>query len=145
MRNILLTTAQDVCGIIRQPPRHKETWWWNEEVAKAVKNKREMFENWQKNKTSQNGELYRVAKRNCRRSIAISKKAKSQEFADELDCEEGRRRVFRIAKQLARDGQDVVNVNCLKDKSGKVVVDNEEIKNLERLYGTPIKLRKYWG
>ena len=43
MRDILLTTAKDVCGISRQPPRHKETWWWNEEVAKAVINKRKMF------------------------------------------------------------------------------------------------------
>ena len=130
MRDILLTTAKDVCGISRQPPRHKETWWWNEEVAKAVKNKREIFKNWQKNKTNQNREHYREAKRNCKKSIAIAKKAKSEKFADELDCEEGRRRVFRIAKQLARDGQDVVNVNCLKDKSGKVVVDNEEIKRI---------------
>ena len=40
MRDILLTTAQDACGISGQPPRHKETWWWNEEMAKAVKNKR---------------------------------------------------------------------------------------------------------
>ena len=134
MRDILLTTAQDVCGISRQPPRHKETWWWNEEVAKAVKNKREMFKNWQKNKTSQNGEHYREAKRNCKKSIAIAKKAKSQEFSDELDCEDGRRRVFRIAKQLARDGQDVVNVNCLKDKSGRVVIDNEEIKRIWKDY-----------
>ena len=51
------------------------------------------------------------------------KKAKSQQFADELGCEDGRRRVFHIAKQLARDGQDVMNVNCLTDKSGKVAVD----------------------
>ena len=42
--------------------------------------------------------------------------------------------MYRIAKQLARDGQDVVNVNCLKDKSGKVVVDNEEIKKIWKDY-----------
>ena len=59
-------------------------------MAKAVKNKREMFKNWQKNKTSQNGEHYREAKRNCKKSIAIAKKDKSEEFADELDSEEGR-------------------------------------------------------
>ena len=86
MRDILLTTAKDVCGISRQPASHKETWWCHEKVAKAVKNKRRMFKNWQKNRTSQNGELYHVAKRN----IAIAKKAKSQELAAELDSEEGR-------------------------------------------------------
>ena len=67
-------------------------------------------------------ESYIVKQRNCKRSVA---KAKIQEFADELDSEEGRRRVFRIAKQLARDGQDIVNVNCLRDKGGKVAVDKK--------------------
>ena len=62
------------------------------------------------------------------------KKAKNQEFADELYSEEGRRRVFRIAKQLARDGRDVVNVNCLKGKSGKMVVENEEMKRIWKDY-----------
>ena len=45
-----------------------------------------MFKKLQENRTSQNGELYHVAKRN----IAIAKKAKSQELAAELDSEEGR-------------------------------------------------------
>ena len=59
-------------------------------MAKAVKDKRQMFKTWQKNKTNQYGELYREAKRNCKKSIAIAKKATSQEIADELDCEEGK-------------------------------------------------------
>ena len=84
-----------------------------------MKNKREAFKNWQKNRTSQNGELYCEVKKNCKKSIATAKEVKSQEFADELDSDEGRRIVFRISQQSARDGQDVVNVNCLRDKSLK--------------------------
>ena len=34
-----METAQDICGMTKGPPRHKETWWWNEEVAEAVRNK----------------------------------------------------------------------------------------------------------
>ena len=25
------------------PPRHKETWWWNKDVAEAVKEKKIMY------------------------------------------------------------------------------------------------------
>ena len=38
MKGIMMETAQDICGMTKGPPRHKETWWWNEEVAEAVRN-----------------------------------------------------------------------------------------------------------
>ena len=40
MKGILMETAQDICGMTKGPPRHKETWWWNEEVAEAVRSKK---------------------------------------------------------------------------------------------------------
>ena len=39
-----------------------------------------------------------------------------------------------MESSFSRDGQDVVNVNCLRDKSGKVVVDSEEIKRIWKDY-----------
>ena len=36
MKDIMMETAQDICGMTKGPRRHKETWWWNEEVAEAV-------------------------------------------------------------------------------------------------------------
>ena len=53
MRDILVSTAEDVRGTRRNPQRHKETWWWHDEVAKAV-----MLKIWQKSKTSQDKEIY---------------------------------------------------------------------------------------
>jgi len=31
--NIRMDTTQVTCGLSKGPCRHKETWWWNEEVA----------------------------------------------------------------------------------------------------------------
>ena len=39
MKGIMMETAQDICGMTKEPRRHKETWWWNEEVAEAVREK----------------------------------------------------------------------------------------------------------
>ena len=39
MKGIMMETAQDICGMTKGPRRHKETEWWNEEVAKAVREK----------------------------------------------------------------------------------------------------------
>jgi len=30
------------------PCRHKETWWWNEEVAESVREKKKNYGNWDK-------------------------------------------------------------------------------------------------
>ena len=33
-----------VCGWTKGPMRHSETWWWNDEVAKAFEEKRRCYD-----------------------------------------------------------------------------------------------------
>ena len=40
MKVIMMETAHDICGMTKGPCRHKETWWWNEDVAEAVREKK---------------------------------------------------------------------------------------------------------
>jgi len=40
MKNIMMETTQVTCGLSKGLCRHKETWWWNEEVAEAVREKK---------------------------------------------------------------------------------------------------------
>ena len=42
--------------------------------------------------------------------------------------------MFKIAKQMAKERQDMVGVNCLKDESGNIVVKLEMIKKRRREY-----------
>ena len=39
-----METAQDICGMTKGPRRDNETWWWNEEVAEAVREKKIKYE-----------------------------------------------------------------------------------------------------
>jgi len=45
---IMIETAQLICGISKGPCRHKETWWWNEEVAEAVREKKKKYRKWKR-------------------------------------------------------------------------------------------------
>jgi len=38
------------------------------------------------------------------------------------------RKVYSVAKQMAKSRQDVVGVNCVKDANGKVLVENDQVK-----------------
>jgi len=48
-KNIMTETAQATCGLSKGPCRHKETWWRNEEVAEAVREKKKSREIGKKN------------------------------------------------------------------------------------------------
>jgi len=50
MKNIMMNTAQVICGLSKGPCWHKETWWWNEEVAEAVREKKKKYRKWEKRK-----------------------------------------------------------------------------------------------
>src|SRR6478609_3346170 len=43
MKGSMLKAAEEVCGMTKGPPRHKETWWWNEDCDRVVKEKRRLF------------------------------------------------------------------------------------------------------
>ena len=39
-----------VCGVTKGKCRQRETWWWCDEVEKAVETKRQKFKEWKKAK-----------------------------------------------------------------------------------------------
>jgi len=43
-KNIMMETAQVTCGLPKGPCSHKQAWWWNEEVAEEVRERRKRME-----------------------------------------------------------------------------------------------------
>ena len=39
LKSCLLEMSENVCGKSKGRPRHKGTWWWNEELARVVDEK----------------------------------------------------------------------------------------------------------
>ena len=70
--------------------------------------------------------LYLQAKRNAKRTVYTAKKtAEEKKFSD---LKPGMDDIFKIAKQLRKDNQDVVGDKCVKDDSGNLSFDNEAKK-----------------
>jgi len=76
-----METAQLICGLSKGPCRHKETWWWNEEVADAVREKKKKYGNWKKEKSTEAWKEYKKSKQNANRVICFSKGKKQKECA----------------------------------------------------------------
>ena len=47
-KHSLLDSAEAVCCRTKGPSRHRETWWWNEEVENVIATKRQCFNRWKK-------------------------------------------------------------------------------------------------
>ena len=85
MAYIMMDTAQVTCGVSKGPCRHKETWWWNEEVAEAVREKKKKYGKWRKEKSTEAWEEYKKSKQNTKKVISLAKGKKQRECARDLN------------------------------------------------------------
>ena len=143
LKGCLLGVAEEVCGSTRGPPRHKESWWWNDECSKAVEEKRRLFGIWQESKNENDEEkakedksAYTKAKNDARRVIGKAKETERSRWVDELETQDakGREKVFKMAKILVEKNKDVVGGGCIKDEHGKVVVEEEKVRDIWAAY-----------
>ena len=84
MKGIIMETAQDICGMTKGPPRHKETWWWNEEVAEAVRNMKIKYGKWKKENTEEARMEYKKTRQNAKRVISSAKKKETEGMGKRL-------------------------------------------------------------
>ena len=92
----MLASTDAACGWTRGPPRHKVTWWWNDDIEEAVKEKRRLWKSW---KDDGSKGKYLEVKRAAKRAVYHAKKAAEEErFGNVLRREDDRAEVFKIAR-----------------------------------------------
>ena len=84
---------------------------------------------WQKSKSTEDKHTLDVPKKEVYTAVMTA-----QEFTADLQSESGRKNCFRIARQMAREGRDVISVCCMKNDAGNVVSDADGMKNIWRKY-----------
>ena len=112
----MMESARDICGMAKGPRRHRETWWWNEEVAEAVMDKKTKYGKWKKENTKEARKEYKKNRQNAKRVISSAKEKKQKECANDLNDSEC---------------QNETGYNWFKlykGALGKVIVDDKGIK-----------------
>ena len=87
-----------------------------------------------KSKSAEDKHTLDVAKKDVYTAVMTAQESKLQEFTADLQGESGRKNCFRIARQMAREGRDVISVCCMKNDAGNVVSDDDGMKNIWRKY-----------
>ena len=129
-----LKGSKQVCKMTKGPPQHKETWWWNRDVEKVVAKRKVCHKAWRKSKSAEDKHTLDVAKKEVYTAVMTAQESKLQEFTADLQSESGRKNCFRIARQMAREGRDVISVCCMNNDAGNIVSDADGMKNIWRKY-----------
>ena len=67
-------------------------------------------------------------------TTTTTKEKKQKKRANDLNDSECQNEIFRRAKQMVKERQDITGLNCIKGASGKVIVDDKRIKDCWKEY-----------
>ncbi|GLS47117.1 hypothetical protein GCM10007884_51210 [Methylobacterium brachythecii] len=106
----------------------KETWWWNEEVQKMVRFKRECYKAWQKNRSIENFDSYKRASKETKKIVGEAKCRAYDNFYTKLDTKQGEKDIYKLAKLREKRTRDISQIKCIKNEDSRVLVQDKEIK-----------------
>ena len=122
-------------GVTRGSRRDaKDTWWWNVEVQKAIKEKKDCFRRLYLDRSATNMEIYKGAKKAAKRAVSEARGRAYEDLYQRLNTKEGERDIYKMAKTREGKTRDVNQVKCIKDGADQLLVKDEDIKRRWREY-----------
>jgi len=127
--------AKEVLGVTSgKRGKKEETWWWCEEVQKALKEKRERKKERDRNRCVENIEAYKKSNKDAKRAVAKAKSEAYKDLYDSLENKDGQQKAIRLAKQRNKESEDVYQARMIKNHSGEVLTTERQIKNRWKEY-----------
>ena len=127
LKDKLLQATKQVCGVSSNHPWRKQTWWWNNQVEEAVREKRRCFKLW---KAGGSWAAYNTAKCTSNRAVHQARSEAEKVALQKIDPRSGD--VYRLAKQMCSDNQDVMGEKPVKNYAGQFSLDEEAKKEVWR-------------
>jgi hypothetical protein len=91
--------ASEEFGVTKEGKREtKETWWWNEKVQNAIKEKKTCFRRIHLDRSVDSVERYKVAKKTVKRAVSEARGQMYDGLYQWLSTKEGEKDIYRMAK-----------------------------------------------
>uniref|UniRef100_A0A453HMW2 Reverse transcriptase domain-containing protein n=1 Tax=Aegilops tauschii subsp. strangulata TaxID=200361 RepID=A0A453HMW2_AEGTS len=135
MATCIRKVASEEFGVSRgRRSEDKDTWWWNDDVQKAIKEKKDCFRRLYLDRSADNIEKYKMAKKAAKRAVGEARGRAYEDLYQRLGTKEGERDIYKMAKIRERKTRNIGQVKCIKDGAGQLLVKDEEIKHRWREY-----------
>jgi hypothetical protein len=104
MSTCIKKVVSEEFGVTKEGKREtKETWWWNEKVQNAIKEKKECFSRMQLDRSVDNVEWYKVAKKTVKWAISEARGQMYDGLYQRLGTKEGKNDMYRMTKSREDD------------------------------------------
>ena len=132
----LSDACQEVCGVTtgRRGAEQRESWWWNDDVRRAIKAKKDAYKLWQRSGREDDKKLYKMLSKISKREVARAKSNAWEEWSVGLNSNSGRLKMFKIAKQMRNDRQDICGTNFIKDEEGDILTASGDVADRWKRY-----------
>eukprot|EP00262_Sarcandra_glabra_P012088 TRINITY_DN3039_c0_g2_i3.p1 TRINITY_DN3039_c0_g2~~TRINITY_DN3039_c0_g2_i3.p1 ORF type:complete len:402 (+),score=55.32 TRINITY_DN3039_c0_g2_i3:275-1480(+) len=128
MARCLKRIAKEVLGESKgRKGVQKDTWWWNADIQKSIAEKK-CFKEWQKTRTMDDLERYKLAKREAKKAVSKVKYEAYDNLYTRLGTKEGEKEIYKLAKIREKKTRDLDQVRCIRDEDQRVLVKEDEIK-----------------
>ena len=116
-----------MCGVTKgSEGEAKDTWWWNEEVQRAIKEKKECYRLLYHDRSADNIEKYKVAKKTAKRAVSVANGRAYEDLYQHLGTK-GEKDIYRMARVREKKTKDFNQVKCIKDEREHLLVKEDEI------------------
>ena len=78
MKETKLKASEQVCGMMKGPPRHRETGWWNRDVEKVVAKRKVCHKACRKSKSAKDKHTLDVSKKEVYTAVLAAQESKLQ-------------------------------------------------------------------
>ena len=119
LKSGLLNSAEQVCGLSKEHRWRKQTWWWSKHVDNAIQEKRRCYKVW---KRGGSREAYNTAKRVAKSAVYQAKLEAGKSVFEGIDPDSAD--IYKVAKQMRRENQDVVGEKPVKNDLGELSLDD---------------------
>ena len=121
-------TAKTVLGVtFGKRKGDRETWWWNEEVQESIKEKKEPKKAWVKIRNENTKKIYKEKKSKAKKAVAMTKRHAYDNLYARLETKEGEKKLYQLARQRDRTGEDVQHMRVITGKNSNVMVNSEAV------------------
>ena len=132
-KDIIQRTAEKMVGQKKSGGGQlkKATPWWNEETRQATKSKKQLYNKWLKDPTTQNKEQYQSARDACKQVIKQAKERAWSEYGNQLEDmrkTEAMKSFYKKVKSLREREQPYCPITTIKDAQGQIITDKHQIK-----------------
>jgi hypothetical protein len=98
-------------------------------VQKSIKEKKECFSHMHLDRSADNVEQYKVAKKTTKRAVSEARGQMYDGLYQRLGTKEGEKDIYRMTKSRERKTRDIIQVKCIKDETERLLTKDEDTKN----------------